>query len=74
MSGVCSRHRKKVEWCRLCAASVSDLLPDFEVKLKDAESAGLHNCECGFVYYLTVDECPRCSRKRSGDANENRHT
>lgn len=37
------------------------MLPDYDRKLAEAEAAGEHTCEgCGFVFYKTVMNCPRC--------------
>jgi len=27
-----------------------------------AKRAGLHQCECGFKYYKTVNLCPKCNK------------
>jgi len=64
MSGICSRHREKVIGCRLCGITTSDLLFSFDEKLNEAKEAGLHKCSCGFMYYLTINYCPKCNRER----------
>ena len=62
MAGICGRHRERVETCRLCNLTPSDILPDWDKKVAEAEAAGLHNCEhCGFTYYLTCNMCPKCN-------------
>ena len=37
---------------------------EYEAKVAEAEAAGRYTCPCGFVYYKTVDSCPRCGLGR----------
>ena len=63
MSGLCSRHKHHEPGCRLCNTSPTDIFPNWEQKVAEAEAAGKHRCMgCGFVYYLTVNACPKCCR------------
>jgi hypothetical protein len=43
---------------------MSDLLPDWDEKLKEAEAAGAVRCRCGFFYYRTAPACPLCNTVR----------
>lgn len=61
---ICSKHREPVDGCKLCQVTARDVLPDYDAKLAEAKLAGSHKCEhCGFIYYLTSDVCPKCSRQ-----------
>lgn len=63
--GICSRHQKYEPMCELCNSSVEDLLPNWKQVKEEAEKAGLTVCKgCKFVYYRTVDSCPKCYTKR----------
>lgn len=64
MPSICSRHREPQPDCHLCQTDVRDVLPDYDKMTAEAETAGRHTCECGFVYYKTVSACPLCYRRR----------
>jgi len=57
---ICSRHPIHVDECELCQVLLVIPLN----LIIEAETAGLHKCECGFDYYKTVDSCPLCQIKR----------
>lgn len=62
MSGICSRHQENEPTCSACQAHPSDLLPDYDRKVAEAEAVGLVTCHhCEFRYYLTTWHCPKCS-------------
>jgi hypothetical protein len=65
MAGLCSAHRDKVPGCAACEATIYDLLPNYDRLIAEAEVAGRHTCECGFVYFKTTYMCPKCYRCRS---------
>jgi len=64
MSGLCSIHGgRTVATCRACNADPRKVLPDWDKKCAEAEAAGTHRCTgCGFVFYLTTNDCPKCGR------------
>lgn len=63
---ICSRHQVPDPDCELCNTNIRDASPDYDEKLAEAEAAGIHTCEkCDFVYYKTVDSCPKCYHKRT---------
>lgn len=61
---ICSAHQTPDPNCRLCQIKAKDVLPNYAEKHAEAEAAGEHTCECGFVYYKTTDSCPLCVAKR----------
>lgn len=65
MAGICSAHwGSSVKGCVACNSSPRDLFPDWDEKLAEAEAAGTHKCTgCGFVFYRTVDVCPKCDQE-----------
>ena len=68
MSGICSQHRHHEPGCRLCGKTPADIFgtESWTRKLAEAEAAGKHKCGgCGFVFYLTVNACPLCTKKVS---------
>ena len=71
MSGICSAHGGRNE--PTCAACQIDLRDDpiFMAKVAEAEAAGTHLCSCGFLYYKTVDSCPKCNKLRRVDRTAN---
>lgn len=62
---LCSAHQDPVPGCRQCEANPRDIFPDWDKKIAEAEAAGRHTCECGFVYFKTVDACPLCYLTRT---------
>jgi hypothetical protein len=64
MSGICSQHRDYHPECRLCNVTLKDDPELNEARLR-AIDAGLHKCECGFEYYMTVLACPLCGKDRN---------
>lgn len=64
MANICSRHQRYEKDCKLCNSDVRDLFPDWNDKVAEAEAAGSVTCECGFEYYLTVNDCPMCGNVR----------
>jgi hypothetical protein len=66
MAGICSRHQGYDPNCKACKLTAADVLPNFKEKVAEAEAAGLVTCECGFNFYLTTLNCPKCGRKWKG--------
>lgn len=64
MSGICSAHQHKEPGCPACHTEPRDVFPGWDEAVAEAKAAGEHQCECGFVYYKTVDFCPLCQRTR----------
>jgi len=63
LSGLCSRHWHSEPGCHTCALKAEDVFPDWTQVVAKAEAAGKHECAgCGFVFYLTIDTCPKCYR------------
>jgi hypothetical protein len=74
-TSICSQHQNYDPGCNLCNTTVEAVIPDFAEKLRQARAAGEHKCEhCAFVYFKTLDVCPRCyaPRKSTGDAKRPR--
>ncbi len=63
---ICSAHQVPHPDCPQCKVTLEVLLQDpvFAQKVKEAEEAGEHACVCGFIYYKTIDICPKCSTPR----------
>ena len=66
-TSICSRHRDYDPDCGLCNTPIEAVIPDYAEKVRQARAAGEHKCKhCAFVYFKTIDICPRCCRPRSG--------
>ena len=62
---ICSKSGPHNPECRACATNIRELIPNIDQLRAEAKAAGEHTCErCGFVYYKTVDSCPKCNRVR----------
>jgi len=64
MAGICSKHQGYIKNCNLCNTTPKRIFPDWTKKILKAEAIGTHKCACGFVYYKTIDFCPKCNLKR----------
>tara|TARA_R110002110_G_scaffold26350_6_gene96995 strand:+ start:209 stop:406 length:198 start_codon:yes stop_codon:yes gene_type:complete len=65
MSGICSKHIDAAPGCKLCETNFSDIIPDWEKKVKQAKEAGEHTCaHCEFVYFNVVSSCPLCGESK----------
>lgn len=67
MTGICSAHKHNDPNCKLCQVDISEILPDYDEKVKEAKAKGLYKCDCGFEYYKTVNACPLCGEVRKED-------
>lgn len=45
--------------------AMDNVFPQYRERRLEAVSAGLHTCHaCSFVYYRTIDHCPKCGEVR----------
>lgn len=68
--GICSIHRNPKLGCKLCTATPEDLFGKeaWEKAKERAIQAGSTVCSCGFKYYLTTHNCPRCGKGYEGES------
>lgn len=62
MAGICSFHRGFDPNCDLCKTDPRHIFPDWDAKLAAAQAAGQVKCACGFDFFRTTHECPKCGR------------
>jgi uncharacterized paraquat-inducible protein A len=69
MAGICSEHKGYKETCHLCNVTPDQLLGVTKEEWRKmgiaAQNTGIYTCnKCEFIYYKTVNSCPRCGVAR----------